>query len=891
MSKDYFEQMLKRFLHDPIDKCLDIPTHIERAKRYAEQVGVTGIEEIKGPDHIASCMERSLLPKGIIQEFTEIRHPFCEGKIKIENINKDAIFNAGKKAFEDISEEIKFWDDKKKFLYLWRNLREKVIAELKDNSFKKYIPILPADTRVPDHSIWEHLKITSAINVLVNFQNNSLFLFTIGPVQSFISQARKTQDLFMGSFLLSYLSFTAMEEIIENYGPTSIIYPDLFSQALMDLYLEKKKIPVKNSYSDYIDQPTIPNRFVAIIPESEKSKIEELAVNIREKIKEKWEEMVNTVLKEFKLEDYKIESHFKDFPEIHWVSIPLRIDNRDIEANDLRYFFEDIEALQELLDFAKKNGEYPPNIGLLYEFIYTSLEKSMGARKNLRGFEQIEEKGKKCHLCGEREGAIKTKIGNVKVGKYIGKTENLCILCFVKRGLDKYLEKEVCDKFRNFNFPSTGEMATTDFKERALNSAKEEFKEYVKKFKELMGDKKFKEIVGNPLPKIKEKFDGIENLEGYWFFEENLTVDKFKKELGLDVSEEKVEKLKGYLKKIYKKIGEPDPYYAILMLDADNMGRWLAGELLPEVKYGYNSRVWEEKLPKGFKNQLEETLKKISGDGKSRKLLTPAIHASMSTALRNYSIEFVRKILEEEHYGKLIYAGGDDVLAFVNVSDLFRVMRKLRAAFSGQVIVESGCITVKWENTSGFVEKDGKLFLTMGKDATASCGAVIAHYRMPLKLVLDKVRQMAKQAKEGKKDAFAISVIKHSGQERVLKGKWKYGELDAIEELEILSKAFLRKDTGPFISRSFIYKFDEAFRRIKEKGNGDFGAFNLSEGIFDAETKRILKRSVSGGNKEEKDRFIREKTALLKRMFWRHANIDSFVNLLYIASFITGREA
>ncbi len=914
MSNNFFDEILKKFLHDPIDKCFDIPGHEKRAREYAKILGISGVREIKGPDEIASCMERSLLPEGIIQELTEIRHPFSEGEIKIKysdkntllingiEINKNTIFDTVEKAFKNIYQEINFWDNKKKFLYLWRNLMEEICEKLKENPIKKYIPLLPADTRVPDHSIWEHLKITSAINAYIYYQNkesqllqnNSLFLFTIGPVQSFIAQARKTQDLFMGSFLLSYLSFTAMEEIIENYGPTSIIYPDLFSQPLMDLYLEKylKNEKIKKSYSAYIDQPTIPNRFVAIIPESEKSEIEKIAKDIIDKLKEKWGKIVTTVLEEFGLKNNEtiqphISSHTKDFPEIYWVSIPLKIDTRDIETNDLRDFFEDIKAWQELWYFAEKKGEYKPNIGLLYEPIYTSLEKSMGARKNLRDFEQIEEKGKKCHLCGEREGVIKTKIGNLKVGKYIGETENLCVLCFVKRGLDKYLEEKVSDKFKNFSFPSTAEVAITDFKEKALKNAKEEFKEYIKKFRELVGEEKFMEIEVSPLPKIKDKFDGIENLEGEWFFEENLTVDKFK-ELGLKVPEKEIEILRGYLQKIYEKVGEPNPYYAILKLDADNMGRWLSGELLPEIRYAYNSEVWE-KLPDGFKNELEKILKKISENGKSRKILTPAIHASISTALRNYSIEFVRKIVEEEHYGKLIYAGGDDVLAFVNIKDLFKVMIKLRASFSGQIKFEGKNIKVEWNNTSGFVEKDDRLLLTMGKNATASCGVAIAHYKMPLKIVLDKVREMEEKAKEGEKDAFAIALLKHSGEERIRKSKWRYDNLDVIKALNKISQAFIEKQNQPYLSKGFIFKFNEAFARIKEKGE-NLGDFKLSQGIFDAELKRILKRSVSGGNKEEREKFIKEKAELMRNLFWKYGNIDNFINLLYIASFIEEKE-
>ncbi|WP_332636595.1 hypothetical protein [Acetomicrobium sp.] len=137
------------------------------------------------------------------------------------------------------------------------------------------------------------------------------------------------------------------------------------------------------------------------------------------------------------------------------------------------------------------------------------------------------------------------------------------------------------------------------------------------------------------------------------------------------------------------------------------MGKWLSGSKLPDIENAYNSSVWQN-LPDHFKANLK--------DKAPRKLLTPAIHASISAALRNYTIEFVRRIVEEEHLGKLVYAGGDDVLAFVNLKDLFGVMRKLRASFSGQIKIKDGAIDVCWENESGFVEKEGVLLSDNGKE-------------------------------------------------------------------------------------------------------------------------------------------------------------------------------
>ncbi|MEM1679574.1 MAG: type III-B CRISPR-associated protein Cas10/Cmr2 [Ignisphaera sp.] len=432
-----FTQKLLVFLHDPIDKVFHIPTHIKRAVDYAKKLGVLKtkkieIENIKGPDDIASCMERSLLPQGIIQDFNEIRHPLCSGKFPSKYCEKEEIFNtignedyrtkifkAIKEVYEIIGKEISNLDDKVKFFYLWRNLQDRIFHDLKTAPWIKYLPLLPADTRVPDHSIWEHIKIASAINAYwdrenkVLYQNNSLFLFTIGPVQSFISQARKTQDFYMGSFILSFLTFKAMEVIIDKYGPTNIIYPDLYKQPLMDYWLNKNGIKPIGYNENLIQLPTIPNRFVAILPTTDKEEITHLTNSMKDNIKETVKNAKNTIFEEF--EEFnigpsqdttnKIDSQLNEFPEIYWVAIPWKIDNRDISFDELKEYFEEevLKNYQNLWNFADENGEFKPNIGLMYELLYSTLEKSMGARKNLREFKQMEEKGRKCSVCGERD--------------------------------------------------------------------------------------------------------------------------------------------------------------------------------------------------------------------------------------------------------------------------------------------------------------------------------------------------------------------------------------------------------------------------------------------------------------------------------------------------------
>jgi len=901
----WYDEFLKKFFHDPIDKPLNIPGHETRAKDYAEFFGVSGIKEGKYSDQIASCMERSLLPRDIKQDFTEIRHPLSEEKIDVTLDSQNSIDKISF-TLKEISNSYINLSDKDKALLIWRNLLEEIIEKIQDKELKKYIPILPADTRVPDHSIWEHLKVATAVNAFEGYQNNSLFLFTIGPVQSFISQARKAQDFYMGSFMLSYFTFIAMKEVIEKYGPTSIIYPDLYKQPLMDWYLKNKGLEPKNFNPDHITVPTIPNRFVAIIGTTDKNEIEKFAKNIIVKIKNEIKSAKEKILEELKI-DIKLSDTQKeilqnqllsDFPQIYWVAIPWRRGENDLQIDDLKDFFTDdkIRKWKELYKFANEKGEYPPNIGFLYEFLYTALEKSMGARKNLREFEQKQEEGRKCSLCGERnvlffwESKNKNKFlkynpiaydltGKIEQ-KYLTDGEGLCAFCFLKRTFEIYLEKEVDSIFKDFSFPSVAEVACADFKEKAKELR--EFKEYEDKFFEDIPARYLKIL---SLPKLNLK----ETLEGSWFYEENLTEKKIKDELGVEIDIQKIKGLKDLLKnKLYKQAGKPKKYYAILYLDGDNMGKWLSGEVLPEIQYAYNSEVWEKKLPEKFKKGLTTQLKEIYPDKKARKILTPAIHSAISTALRNYAIEFVRKIVEEEHLGKLIYAGGDDVLAFVNLKDLFDVMEKLRWAFSGHIKFENGEIRVDTTNNSGFVLKDGVYYLTMGKNATCSMGVVIAHYKEPLKIVIDKIFEMNKKAKESGRNRFAICLLKHSGEERVGVAEWEIEINNKGTELttKILKdlQDWMNKDRKEkrYISDGFIQKFKMEFIKLKET--------SLSEGIINTELKRLVTRAYNEP-KEEKKRFIEDFVENAKILFWRTGgDIDNFTNLLEISSFINKEE-
>ena len=83
------------------------------------------------------------------------------------------------------------------------------------------------------------------------------FHFTLGPVQAFVAQARRTRDFWAGSFLLSWLAAVAMQEVRTRGG--AIVFPlpdDAFLRALNG---DPGSSPPR--------QGNIPNRFFASVPE------------------------------------------------------------------------------------------------------------------------------------------------------------------------------------------------------------------------------------------------------------------------------------------------------------------------------------------------------------------------------------------------------------------------------------------------------------------------------------------------------------------------------------------------------------------------------------------------------------------------------------------------
>jgi len=853
-EETYWKYKIVSFLHDPPEKMLYINnllkgSHEEASKDYLNMIDSSLIELINDKkdiinlsDQIASGIDRCInLPD--IKDFSLQRiNPISGDKhdILTKSINKDNI----KKVFKDINSKIGNQNDKfkKVFYYLYILLPEILKKEIEEIPPYDFV----ADTRVPDHSIFDHLIATSAIST--SLPNVSFLLFSIGPVQPFIQTSRKTQDLFISSYLISYLSFQGILKVVDLLGPDHIIYPDLRIAPLFKEWVKNKIFNgiINQEINSFLESSNeekrianIPNEFLCFVPNEN---VKDIANAVENSIKEEWKKIVNKVRENIKSELIE-DDEFKDklqsdnnyydkiwerqietFPEIYWVSLPWVqqfLNNKEKEENkkNIEDYIEMIKSnflqdfyfydLYDTLKSREKKYEINNSIfifdsynpGHLYSLYHLLIDKLMFSRKLIKNFSTKPEPSYKCDICGEREvihidendnystiNSFWKKLGE-KFSYNFKVNEKLCCVCTTKRLAQKiYFEDKSDTKHSVFKigkeqFPPTSEFANVKFKldlynKIITNENIEKFKEYLKKIP----------IKHHPLPKLsnefKDKLENFSSCDSLFFDEEFIKSKKIINEYP-EIKNSELSEIRKEFDELKSSLPSLGKYFSIIYMDGDNIGDWIAGLKTPDLINTLNTNYiekWRKENPDLFKSFIEK-INWISyvyrGDGKAPKTISASIHREISRRLSEFSIQETRKIIEEENYGKIVYSGGDDIMAFVALNSLLDVIKKLRDTFS--------------------LEK------YMGKRATASMGVVIGHYEEPLSFLLEELRKALKDAKKVGRDRYNIKIIKKSGTIKEFNLPWYIDGISSVDLLKEITFLFSEK----ILSFNFPYDLDE----------------------------------------------------------------------------------
>lgn len=342
-----------------------------------------------------------------------------------------------------------------------------------------------------------------------------LISVSIGPVQDFIASARRSRDLWFGSWLLSELSKTVAQKI----GKENLIFPAITSDEQLE---EESKFNVVNKILAVV--PVLDETFDSSLKTALKNRLQKIYMPLFKEIERKLRSVNTTFYRDRAI------SQINNMFELYWAAIPF-----DESKDDYKICRERVEIL-------------------------------LNARKSTRDFTVVTwaDVVPKSSLDGQRESVIDDKrIDDILIQRIFNlrKKERLCGVGILKR----LGEKEISQ-----NFASTSHIASLPLLEKLEKSSQnvEAINKYISKLTDLIF-----EIEDKDLGKVPKYLNHpvFGHYDGHLLFENRLSDLPFEDEAQLI---EARQSLKEFMQTAFGKETErPLPYYALLLADGDRMGR------------------------------------------------------------------------------------------------------------------------------------------------------------------------------------------------------------------------------------------------------------------------------------------------------------------------------
>lgn len=944
-----YTKKLAAWLHDPAEKALILLRDKEghergTVSRLRQRLDIASREFDARADWLAAGADRPQWPRDAEKKFpgweqvvfakeAQLVHPLSGARITLPDLrgdlDTDAIKATSQAHFEDL---IVDGDDRQTFLNFWRFGPE--LARL-DAKLGALWQVQPADTRVPDHTIWNHVDLVSAIHTALAGDADgpdqpALVAMSFGPVQGFIAQARSTSDLWAGSHLLSSLVWEALRSVVSALGPDAVVFPALRGVPAVDRWLVEQdeaqggkarmRARFQSIGAEFLEvhddtnplfAAALPNKFVAIVPARQAPAMAEAAIAAVRHAARTWAESaaarvfdtadvaLNDVVRE------QLDAQLAGFPEASWACavwpVPAKDHFRDratvqAAAAQVKAALDhihpalktqgifDAKVWQTLSADLQFDGVqfFGPGVGLLYAPVFDLADRALASAKAAKPFAPLRQEGHRCTLTGEAEwlthdrdllgsnrserlkrsvwGRVSGRLG-IKRGEHLGAIATLKRLWprLFAADVSAFLGMRDSDGLRRYTV-STHALALSTSMEGWIQSGLDEAGVAALEHLVEEGDETAS------LPRHVLTTLRAQGLAPSLHRRAAIALKRlpakmdFRREDTDPGAERRLSEFEGELRQVLGNRAET--YYALIQMDGDRMGGWLAGN-----EDGYKLRyrdTWHSKVQAGSA-ALQHRLPGLKPYLDALRPSSPGRHVAISQALNDFSTHLARHVVEDCCKGKLLYAGGDDVLALVAVDDLFDCMQLLRLAYSG--IAPDAAMGLGEHITSfdagfdgtkhppsrarlllgkgfGYLRgRDGgvgRLMTLMGHKATASMGAVVAHHSAPLGMVLRELHaaeSRAKSAKRGKdanggdinRDAFCLRVLKRGGGEvSVVSPWWATSADDDAQPQErrlrplteqsgvVLMRRLAQMLAGTAFSRGAIYRAQLWFEGLTE---------------------------------------------------------------------------
>ena len=359
-----------------------------------------------------------------------------------------------------------------------------------------------------------------------------LILINIGPVQDFIATARRSRDLWFGSWFLSEISKTAARII----GADNLIFPAATDEQL-------KPNTEFNSA----------NKILAIVEAEDAKALNDYAKCLKNAVDARSNEIRENAFREIRtsFHDKLAISHLKDLIEFYWAAVEFD------DKNQSKKSYEKAREEVEYLAAARKNTRQFDQTSFLTDdekhFPKSSLD---GKRESVipenlypkSHYQNKDEMAKELYdnfkvrdkerLCGV--GLLK-RLGSEDEMNKVASTPHIAALPFLKSLEKKANQAQVAESVKDY--------VDALAKPKVIGT----FNEFYAKFGKLNGSEH----------KVFKNFDAK------ILFESRLK-DHFANEAELNDAKES---LKIFFTKTKTKQSKLSPYYAVLLADGDNMGK------------------------------------------------------------------------------------------------------------------------------------------------------------------------------------------------------------------------------------------------------------------------------------------------------------------------------
>ena len=943
----FWKRKLAAFLHDPPTKCLDIPEHREKSVSAMIRAGFD--EEWVGKydheaDHTAAAADRVPFPlsraSGLTCVFDGVRarfhHPL-DGRQQIafpRAIESDQLgteieqhaqpgdlpFDAALGNTDDA------W--RARFFAHWRLWQRNAV----DRDWR--LGFLPADTRIPDHTIWSHMQIVSALaGCELGRGGNAAFLrVQLGGVQEFIAQARNIRDLWSGSYLFSWLMAAGLKALSAQVGADAVIFPNLCGQPLFDLLWRKElwsrlqhQGAKKNVWENFehtpeaIFTPNLPNVFLAVVPATDGAR---LGMLVKDAIDCEWMKIAAAVWKF--CDEAGNGSLTADEGAL------TRILRRDRFFSQLKSFLAiswQVQPWEADLERAKALAQHAPADSPLAAAVErVSMLRDMAERalpaecRDSRNY--VRDADDKVAV--DASGCATLSNVGAAWSIFVAHQQSLLEAVRQTRGFAAAV--------------STGTVPGTANSKDALNGRDEAVaggREWAARCR----------ILGHPWATLFKKNDwvgAITLVKRTWHLA-YLAHPEEKGGWGFKPDDFRMPNTRGVAahEPLSNLDDEDDPedipasekHYAILALDGDEIGKWVSGAKTPPYENqlaGYSDHTGA--VPQGSLPHFKRL--EHGRFAASRRALSPSYHLQFSEALSNFALHCARPIVEAFD-GRLIYAGGDDVLAILPADSALVCAQALRMTFQGNVglgeflraparrlaaqherraeqeqrstaiphfqrLAAEGCLFAGDRLAPGFLARadwrddfgDGKPipFIVPGSSADCSVGIAMARFKAPLQDVVRAAQAAEKRAKTNLgRSAVAVTLFKGSGEILEWGANWDGGGLDFHAAIGAAL------DAGQ-LSGKFPHRLCELFepfisRTSKETGQlggpiQDAPGFDAAQ-VIRSEFARCLHQHEDKKNPPDRKQLLGLLDTYLASLQGKHASqiVESLTGLLAAVAF------